>query len=43
MFPGIHICCMNLEMEFLRSAQKGNEVTWVLDDFDEEIWTDKKC
>ena len=43
MFLGIDICCRYLEVEFLRSAQKSSEVTWVLDDFDQEIWTDKKC
>ncbi len=43
MFPGIYICCMNLEMQFIRSAQKGSEVTELLDGFDQEIWTDEQC
>ena len=43
MFPAIYICCMYLEMEFLKSAQKSSEARGLLDDFDQEIWTDKKC
>ena len=35
MFPGIYIYCMYLEVQFLSSAQKGSEVTGLLDDFDQ--------
>ena len=30
-------------MQFLKSAQKSSEARGLLDVFDQELWTDKKC